>query len=43
MLNSTVAASNGKAPFELVYSENVMVLLDYLTGTTQLSHMQATG
>ena len=42
-LNSTVIASTGKAPFELVYGENLMVLLDYLTGATQLSHVQAAG
>ena len=40
-LNSTVAASTSKAPFELVYGENVMVPLDHLTGTTQFSHVQA--
>ena len=42
-LNSTVAASTCKAPFELVYSENVMVPLDHLTGATQLSCVQAAG
>ena len=42
-MNSTVAASTGKAPFELVYGENVMVPLDHLTGTTQLSRVQAAG
>ena len=42
-LNSTVADSAGKAPFEMVYGENVMVSLDHLTGTTQLSHVQAAG
>ena len=40
-MNSTVATSTGRAPFELVYGENVMVLLDHLNGTTQLSHVQA--
>ena len=38
-----MAASTGKAPFELVYSENVIVPLDYPTGATQLSHVQAAG
>ena len=38
-----MAASTNKAPFELVYGGNVMVSLDYLTGTTQFSGMQATG
>ena len=42
-LNFTVAASTSKAPFKLVYSENVIVLLNYLTGASQLSHLQATG
>ena len=32
-----------KAPFELVYSESVMVPLDHLTGATQFSRMQAAG
>ena len=39
-MNSTVAATARKTPFELVYGENVVVLLDWLTGTTQLLHMQ---
>ena len=42
-MNSTVAASTSKAPFELVYGENVIVPLDYLTGPTQLSYVQAAG
>ena len=43
-LNSTMAASTSKARFELVYGENVMVPLDNLTGTTQLSpYVQAAG
>ena len=42
-LNSTVAASIGKAPFELVYSENFLVPLDHLTGATQFSHVQTAG
>ena len=42
-LNSTVATSTRKAPFELVFGENVMVLLDHLTSTTQFSHVQAAG
>ena len=42
-LNSTEAASTSKAPFELVYGENVMVPLDHLTGATQLSCVQAAG
>ena len=40
-LNNTVAVSTSKAPFELVYDENVMVPLDYLTGATQLSYVWA--
>ena len=40
-MNSTVAASTGKVPFDLVYGENVMVTLDYLTGFTQLYRVQA--
>ena len=36
-LNSIVAASTSKALFELFYSDNAMVLLDHLSGTTQLS------
>ena len=42
-MNSSVANSTGKEPFELFYSENVMVPLDYLTGTTQLSRVQDAG
>ena len=42
-MNSTIAASTGKAPFELVYDENVIIPLDYLTGATQFLHMQAAG
>ena len=42
-MNSAVAASISKEPFELVYGENVMVPLDHITGATQLSHMQAAG
>ena len=38
-----MAASTSKAPFELVYSENVMVLLDHLTVATQLSCKQTSG
>ena len=38
-----MAALTGKAPFELVYGENVIVRLDHLAGATQLSHMQAAG
>ena len=38
-----MAASTGKAPFELVYIENVIVPLDHLTGATQLSHIQTAG
>ena len=38
-----MAASTSKAPFELVYVENVIVPLDHLTGATQLSHMMAFG
>ena len=41
-LNSIVAASTSKVPFELVYGGNVIVPLD-LTGAAQLSHMQAAG
>ena len=40
-MNITVAALNGKAPFELVYGENVIVPLDHLTGATQFSRVQA--
>ena len=40
---STVAASTGKSMFELVHGENVVVLLDYLTGATQFSCVQAAG
>ena len=40
-LNSIVVASTSKAPIELLYGENVIVPLDYLTGTTQLLHLQA--
>ena len=36
-----MAASTGKAPFELMYGENIMVPLDYLTDATQLSRVQA--
>ena len=36
-----MAASSDKAPFELVYGESMMVPLDYPTGATQLSHVQA--
>ena len=36
-----MAASTGKAPFELVYGENVIILLDNLTGATQLSYVLA--
>ena len=42
-MNSTIAASTEKAPFELLYVENVMVPLDYPTGTTQFSCVQAAG
>ena len=42
-LNSTVAASAGKAPSELVYSENVIIPLDHLTGATQFPNMQTAG
>ena len=42
-MNSTVAASTSKVPFELVYGENIMVLLDHLSSTTQRSHVQAAG
>ena len=42
-MNNTVAASTSKAPFELVYGENVMVPLEHLTGITLLSHVQAAG
>ena len=38
-----MAASAGKAPFELAYGENVIVPLDHLTGATQLPHVQAAG
>ena len=38
-----MAASTSKAPFELVYDENVIVLLDHKTFATQLSHMEAAG
>ena len=38
-----MAASASKARFELVYSENVIVPLDHLTGDTQLLHVQAAG
>ena len=40
-LNSTGAASNGKAPFEIVYGKSGIVSLDQLTGASQLSCMQA--
>ena len=36
-----MAAPTGRAPFELVYGENVMVPLDHLTGSTQFSRVQA--
>ena len=39
-MNSTVASSNSKAPFKLVYGESVIVTLDNLTGATQLSRVQ---
>ena len=42
-MNSTVAASTGKAPFELVYGENVIAPLDHLTVATQLSCVQTAG
>ena len=42
-MNSIVAASTSKAPFELVYGENAMAPLDHLTDATQLSHMQVAG
>ena len=38
-----MAASTGRAPFELMYGENVIVPLDNLTGATQFSHVQAVG
>ena len=38
-----MAASTGKGPFDLVYGENVLILLDHLTGATQLSRVQAAG
>ena len=38
-----MAALTRKAPFELVYGENVMVLLDHLIGATQFSRVQAAG
>ena len=38
-----MAALTSKAPFELVYDENVIVLLDHKTFATQLSCMQAAG
>ena len=38
-----MAASTSKAPFELVYGENVIVPLDHLTGATQLSCVKAAG
>ena len=38
-----MTTSTGKAPFELVYGENVMVPLDHLTSTTQFLHVQAAG
>ena len=42
-LSSTVPTSTRKAPFQLVYGKNVMVPLNYLTGTTQLSYVRAFG
>ena len=42
-MNSTLEASTGKAPFQLVYGGNVNVPLDPLTGATQLSCVQAAG
>ena len=38
-----MAASASKAPFELVYGENVIVPLDYITGASQFSHVQVAG
>ena len=38
-----MATLTGKAPFELVYGDNVIVPLDYLTGTTQLSRVKSAG
>ena len=43
LLQHTMAASTGNAPFKLVYDENVMVPLDHLTGAIQFSHVQAAG
>ena len=42
-MNSTATASTGKAPFDFLYGENVMVPLDHLTGATQLSRVHAAG
>ena len=42
-MHSTVVASTRKARFELVYSENVIVILDHLIGTTDLLCVQAAG
>ena len=39
-LNITVVALTCKTPFELVYGGIVIVPLDHLTGSTQLSHLQ---
>ena len=39
--NATLTVSTSKAPFELVYGENVMVPLDHLTGATQILSVQA--
>ena len=36
-----MVASTSKVLFELVYGENITVPLDHLTGSTQLSHVQA--
>ena len=38
-----MVASICKAPFELLYGEKVIVLLDHLTGATQLSRVLAAG
>ena len=38
-----MAALTGKVLFELMYCENDMVPLDYLTGVTQLSLVQVSG
>ena len=38
-----MAASNGKAPFELVYGENTIAPLDHLSGATQISCVKPAG